>query len=136
MAPLDLTQRFSRLLFADEKPVQENRTETLKKVDELGKGGAILAVLSGANSGARYLLDSNSIIIGRSENANIFLDDITVSREHAKITKENDGNFYIKDLNSMNGTYVNLENVIETQKLNNEDIVQIGKFRLTFFQKK
>ena len=68
---------------------------------------------------------------GRNPQSSVFLDDITVSRKHAEIRNEPDG-WYIRDLGSLNGTYVNRERV-ESTKLASRDEVQIGKFRLVFF---
>jgi pSer/pThr/pTyr-binding forkhead associated (FHA) protein len=74
-------------------------------VKNLPAGAGILLVLKGAGVGGRYLLDSNETKIGRDINNEICLDDITVSRSHALISKT-DG-YSIKDLGSLNGTYVN-----------------------------
>jgi len=62
----------------------------------------------------------------------VFLDDVTVSRRHAEVVREGDA-FSIRDLGSLNGTYVNRRR-IESAVLENDDEVQIGKYRLTFLQ--
>ena len=72
-------------------------------------------------------------LIGRSPECDIFLDDVTVSRRHAEITREGD-TFTIRDLGSLNGTYVNRQR-IESTVLEDDDEVQIGKYRLTFLQR-
>jgi pSer/pThr/pTyr-binding forkhead associated (FHA) protein len=69
-------------------------------------------------------------LVGRSPECDIFLDDVTVSRRHAEIAREDD-EFTIKDLGSLNGTYVNRKR-IESASLQDDDEVQIGKYRLTF----
>ena len=74
-------------------------------LNNLPKGQGILCVLKGAGAGSRFLLDAAETKIGRDVNNEIHLDDITVSRSHALITK-NDG-YRIKDLGSLNGTYLN-----------------------------
>jgi pSer/pThr/pTyr-binding forkhead associated (FHA) protein len=70
-------------------------------------------------------------LAGRHPNADIFLDDVTVSRRHVEILRTSAG-FELRDLGSMNGTYLNGE-VVEQAKLNDGDELRIGKFRLTFF---
>jgi pSer/pThr/pTyr-binding forkhead associated (FHA) protein len=99
-------------------------------VSKLPKDVGILLVLSGAGIGGRYLLDSNETKVGRDINNEICLDDITVSRSHALISKA-DG-YTVKDLGSLNGTYINAVAVRES-KINPGDEVQIGKYHLTLF---
>ena len=99
-------------------------------VKNLPAGAGILLVLKGAGVGGRYLLDSNETKIGRDINNEICLDDITVSRSHALISKT-DG-YSIKDLGSLNGTYVNAIAVRESKVLPGDEI-QIGKYHLTLF---
>jgi len=99
-------------------------------VDALGADHALLIVHHGPNQGARFLLDVDTTSAGRSVNSDIFLDDVTVSRQHVIFIR--DGNdFYVRDAGSLNGTYVNREAVTEA-KLADGDEVQIGKYRLTF----
>jgi pSer/pThr/pTyr-binding forkhead associated (FHA) protein len=99
-------------------------------VSNLPKGEGILLVLKGAGAGARFLLDAVETKIGRDSTNEIQLDDITVSRSHAMITKK-DG-YSIKDLGSLNGTYLNAIAVRETT-INAGDEIQIGKYHLTLF---
>jgi pSer/pThr/pTyr-binding forkhead associated (FHA) protein len=99
-------------------------------VNKLPKDVGILLVLSGAGIGGRYLLDSDETKVGRDINNEICLDDITVSRSHALISKA-DG-YTVKDLGSLNGTYINAVAVRES-KINPGDEVQIGKYHLTLF---
>ena len=99
-------------------------------VKHLPAGAGILLVLKGAGVGGRYLLDSIETKIGRDINNEICLDDITVSRSHALISKT-DG-YSIKDLGSLNGTYVNAIAVRESKVLPGDE-VQIGKYHLTLF---
>lgn len=99
-------------------------------VSNLPKGEGILLVLKGAGAGARFLLDAVETKIGRDTSNEIQLDDITVSRSHAMITKK-DG-YSIKDLGSLNGTYLNAIAVRETT-VNAGDEIQIGKYHLTLF---
>jgi pSer/pThr/pTyr-binding forkhead associated (FHA) protein len=100
--------------------------------DELQSGQGLLLVKRGPNAGTTFLIESELTTIGRDPGNAIFLDDVTVSRKHATLERRADG-WFVKDLGSLNGTYVNGEQVDET-KLATSDEVQIGKFKLTFFQ--
>jgi hypothetical protein len=99
-------------------------------VDSLPPGTALLVVLRGPNEGSRFLLDSDFTSTGRAADSDIFLDDVTVSRRHAEFYRHGD-RFTVRDVGSLNGTYVNRER-IEEAELFGGDEVQIGKFRLLF----
>ena len=86
---------------------------------------------SGPSRGARFLIDRDSLSIGRAQENDIFLDDVTVSRKHATI-KRNEGKFFCEDLGSLNGTYLN-GSVVDRGELVDGSELQIGKFRLHFF---
>lgn len=101
-------------------------------VRALPSGSALLIAHSGPNKGARFLLDTDESIAGRHPNADIFLDDVTVSRRHAKFTRHGES-FLLSDIGSLNGTYINGDRIDEIQ-LNSGVQVQIGKFRLNFYQ--
>ena len=101
--------------------------------DELEKGQALLQVKRGPNAGSTFLLDADSTTVGRNTKSDVFLDDITVSRAHAIFERRPAGEWFVRDAGSLNGTYVNGEQVDET-KLATGDQVQIGRFKLTFFQ--
>lgn len=101
--------------------------------EELPAGAAMLVVKRGANAGARFVLTKDVNTAGRHPESDIFLDDITVSRKHADILRSGD-EFRIKDLGSLNGTYVNKMRVEEAD-LSSGDELQIGKFKLIFFCK-
>lgn len=100
-------------------------------VDALDEGAALLIVHHGPNQGARFLLDVDVTTAGRSVSGDIFLDDVTVSREHVQFLRSGT-TFTVKDLGSLNGTYVNRQGVTEAQ-LSAGDEVQIGKYRMTFY---
>jgi len=102
----------------------------LATVEALRPGTALLVVLRGPNTGARFLLDDDEVMSGRHPESDIFLDDVTVSRRHAEFRREA-GVFVVRDVGSLNGTYVNRERV-ESATLANGDEVQVGKFRLVF----
>jgi pSer/pThr/pTyr-binding forkhead associated (FHA) protein len=113
------------------EPDDEARDEFPFPNDELQPGQALLLVKRGPNAGSTFLMDADTTSIGRDPGSAIFLDDITVSRKHA-IFERRDGAWFIRDIGSLNGTYVNGEQVEQT-KLATGDEVQIGKFKLTFF---
>ncbi|PHP52042.1 FHA domain-containing protein [Actinomyces ruminis] len=97
----------------------------------LPAGTALLLVQQGPTTGARFLLDSAETTVGRHPRADIFLDDVTVSRKHAVFTALPDGGFSVRDQGSLNGTYVNRQRV-EQAALRAGDEVQIGKYRMTY----
>lgn len=99
-------------------------------VQALPPFSALLLVQKGPNTGARFLLDSESTMAGRHPKSDIFLDDVTVSRQHCEFLRY-EGAFYVRDHGSLNGTYVNRERIDEIA-LETGDEVQIGKYRLTF----
>lgn len=91
---------------------------------------AMLIINRGSNLGSRFLITSRGASIGRSSSSDVFLDDVTVSRSHAKIESSSSG-FFLKDSGSLNGTYVNNSSVTELV-LHSGDQIQIGKFHLLF----
>ena len=107
--------------------------EDLDTITRLSEGTALLISARGAVSGSRYLLDEDEITVGRDPRADILLDDSTVSRQHAVFRRVN-GQFFVVDAGSLNGTYVNRQRV-DQASLKNGDEIMIGKFRLVFFTK-
>ena len=102
-------------------------------VGEIQQGTAVLIVRAGAQAGTRFALGPVLTRLGRHPNSEISLDDITVSRRHAEIERRDDG-YIVRDAGSLNGTYVNQERVDQSE-LHHGDEVQIGKFRLVFFER-
>ena len=94
-------------------------------------GAGLLVVKRGPNAGARFVLDAPVTRAGRHPESDIFLDDITVSRRHAEFTQDPSGRQVVRDVGSLNGTYVNRER-IEEAVLSSGDEVQIGKFKLVY----
>ncbi len=138
LPPKDLTSTLNlRQLRSIPEPKQnQSLLNTLSEperevVAALPKDAGILIILSGAGLSSRYLLDSNNVKIGRDLNNEICFDDITVSRSHALIEKI-DGSYLIKDLGSLNGTYVNAV-AVKNGVLKAGDEIQIGKYHLTLF---
>ena len=111
--------------------VDENGEEGESLLASLGITGPALVVRSGGGiAGQPFQPGEGTTLVGRSPECDIFLDDVTVSRRHAEIVREGDA-FTIRDLGSLNGTYVNRKR-IESTELDDDDEVQIGKYRLTF----
>ena len=102
-------------------------------LDGLQEADALLVVVSGPDSGSQILLDTDVVTVGRSPNADIFLDDVTVSRKHAEFIRTPSG-FTLRDTGSLNGTYVGRQ-LIDSIELQNGADVQIGKFRMIFQQR-
>jgi hypothetical protein len=102
--------------------------------EEVDKAGAALVIRSGGGrAGESFTVDRERMSIGRSPDAAVFLDDVTVSRNHALIVRREDG-LYIDDLGSLNGTYVNRRR-IESHKLADADEIQIGKYKLSYLER-
>jgi pSer/pThr/pTyr-binding forkhead associated (FHA) protein len=87
----------------------------------------------GGRAGESFVVDQDRMSIGRTPDAPIFLDDVTVSRNHALLVRRRDG-LYIDDLGSLNGTYVNRHR-IESHLLDDGDEIQIGKFKLSYLER-
>ena len=91
---------------------------------------AMIFIARGANKGSRFLVTSEGATIGRNTTSSIFLDDVTVSRTHATISKS-EGNFILRDAGSLNGTYINNLSITEHTLVSGDEF-QIGKFHLLF----
>lgn len=104
--------------------------DELAAVEALPPGCALLIVARGPNAGSRFLLDAALTSAGRQPDSDIFLDDVTVSRRHAEFVRADPG-FRVRDVGSLNGTYVNRDRV-DDALLTAGDEVQIGKFRMTY----
>jgi pSer/pThr/pTyr-binding forkhead associated (FHA) protein len=94
------------------------------------EGTALVVRSGGGRSGETFPLDADRVEIGRSPDSDVFLDDVTVSRSHATLVRDENG-YAIEDGGSLNGTYVNRRRV-ERARLEDGDEVQIGKYRLTY----
>lgn len=126
------TSRFAPITDAEVSAPQRGLDDDdLATIAALPAGSALLIARSGPNAGARFLLNSDQITVGRSPKADIFLDDVTVSRKHALFLHSGE-DFFVRDSKSLNGTYVNMQ-LVEEAKLANGDEVRIGKYQLTFY---
>ncbi|MFM9151018.1 MAG: FHA domain-containing protein [Candidatus Planktophila sp.] len=104
-------------------------------IEEICNGSSdtsMLVIYKGPSKGSRFLITREGATIGRSQESEIFLDDVTVSRSHSVIAYlATSKSFEIADSSSLNGTYVNGTS-IDRSVLKNGDEVQIGKFHLLF----
>ncbi len=131
---------------AEAEPGEKGDTTEVYQVDEAGDlkavdleevthEGATLVIRSGGGrSGEAFNVTGERMTIGRSPEAEVFLDDVTVSRNHALLVARRDG-LYIDDLGSLNGTYVNRRR-IESHRLQNGDELQVGKYKLTYLDER
>ena len=128
---------------AREKPPPGEPATATYRIDETGElvpvdvgdvvadqGAALVIRAGGGRVGESFPLNADRMTIGRRPDSDIFLDDVTVSRDHALIVRRGH-EFHLDDLGSLNGTYVNRQR-IESHHLHDGDELQIGKFKLTF----
>ena len=115
---------------------QVDETGELRAVDieQASAETATLVIRSGGGrAGEAFALDKERMRVGRTPEAEVFLDDVTVSRNHAVLVRRREG-LYIDDLGSLNGTYVNRRR-IESHRLEDGDEIQIGKYKLTYLER-
>ena len=121
-----------------ERLVPPGGSETTRDLEVGGYGGIVGTVLQITSDGDRegeiIGLAGAELTIGRTPESDLFLDDVTVSRRHARIVVDS-GTYFIEDLDSLNGTYVNRKR-IERHQLFDGDELQIGKFKLAFIQRR
>ena len=126
-----------------EKPATGEPATATYRIDETGElvpvdvgdvvadqGAALVIRAGGGRVGESFPLNADRMTIGRRPDSDIFLDDVTVSRDHALLVRRS-GDFFLDDLGSLNGTYVNRHR-IESHRLEDGDELQVGKFKLTF----
>jgi FHA domain len=134
-------QRCGAFLMQSESP--PGTTTATYKVGETGeleeveleavvaRGAALVIRAGGGRAGESFALDGERLTIGRRPDSDIFLDDVTVSRDHALIVRRG-GDYFLDDCGSLNGTYVNRQR-IESHRLTDGDELQVGKYKLAFF---
>jgi pSer/pThr/pTyr-binding forkhead associated (FHA) protein len=130
-APLDVIAEDEHptiTLTVEAQPAGEDEVEV--DLGELPSGAGVLVVKRGPNTGSQFLVDKPVITAGRHPESDIFLDDITVSRRHVEIIS-GDAGVVVRDVGSLNGTYVNRERIDEAP-LAHGDELQIGKFKLVY----
>jgi pSer/pThr/pTyr-binding forkhead associated (FHA) protein len=120
----------------------EGETTATYRVDETGEiepvdigdvvsqGAGLVIRAGGGRVGESFPVEGERLAIGRRPESDIFLDDVTVSRDHALLVRRG-GEYYLDDCGSLNGTYVNRQRV-DSQQLEDGDELQIGKYKLSF----
>lgn len=94
--------------------------------------GGMLVVTRGPNTGAEFVLEHVITSAGRHPDSDIFLDDVTVSRRHAELERTADGDVVVRDVGSLNGTYLNGERIEGDLAISTGDELQVGKFKLVY----
>ncbi len=89
-----------------------------------------LVTIKGPNPGQRFALTGDSVLIGRQEDAAIYLDSLAVSRQHARILCHG-GEYFVEDVGSSNGTFVNGRRIGKPTPLSEHDALQIGPYTLS-----
>jgi hypothetical protein len=129
-APIDSGEHHTTTMsYAVPPPSADDDTGTIEVEDGPREVG-MLVVKRGPNTGSRFALDKDIVTAGRHPDSDVFLDDITVSRRHVEVARTGDS-YVVRDVGSLNGTYVNRERV-EEAALHDGDEVQIGAFKLVF----
>jgi hypothetical protein len=101
------------------------------ELDEVtARGPALVVRAGGGRVGESFPIEGERMSIGRRPDSAVFLDDITVSRDHALLIRRGD-DWHLDDCGSLNGTYVNRER-IESHRLEEGDELQIGKYKLSY----
>jgi FHA domain len=107
--------------------------EEVKLDDVVARGAALVIRSGGGRAGESFPLEKDRMTVGRRPDSDIFLDDVTVSRDHAILVRRG-SDYFLDDCGSLNGTYVNRRR-IESHKLADGDELQIGKYKVTFLSR-
>jgi hypothetical protein len=112
---------------------ETGEVEELVFDDAVGRGPTLVIRSGGGRGGEAFLLEADRLTIGRRPESDIFLDDVTVSRDHAILVRRS-GDYFLDDCGSLNGTYVNRRR-IESQRLTDGDELQVGKYKLAYLSR-
>jgi pSer/pThr/pTyr-binding forkhead associated (FHA) protein len=107
--------------------------EVVELEDVVSRGAALVIRAGGGRAGESFPLEGDRLTVGRRPESDVFLDDVTVSRDHAVIVRRG-SDYYLDDCGSLNGTYVNRRR-IDSHRLADGDELQIGKYKLAFFSR-
>jgi pSer/pThr/pTyr-binding forkhead associated (FHA) protein len=107
--------------------------EAVDLEEVVSRGAALVIRAGGGRAGESFALEGERLTVGRRPDSDIFLDDVTVSRDHAVLVRRG-SDYYLDDLGSLNGTYVN-RGRIESHRLRDGDELQIGKYKLAFLHR-
>jgi hypothetical protein len=112
---------------------ETGEVEVVELEDVVARGAALVIRAGGGRAGESFPLDGDRMSVGRRPESDVFLDDVTVSRDHALIVRRG-SDYYLDDSGSLNGTYVNRRR-IDSHRLVDGDELQIGKYKLAFLQR-
>jgi hypothetical protein len=101
--------------------------------DVTAHAAALVIRAGGGRTGESFAVDGERMTIGRRPDSAVFLDDVTVSRDHALLVHRG-SDWYIDDCGSLNGTYVNRHR-IESHRLTDGDELQVGKYKLAYLHR-
>ncbi|HKG16226.1 MAG TPA: FHA domain-containing protein [Solirubrobacteraceae bacterium] len=104
--------------------------EPIEMEDVVASGAGLVIRAGGGRVGETFRLEGDRLAIGRRPESDIFLDDVTVSRDHAVLVRRG-ADYWLDDCGSLNGTYVNRQRV-ESHRLQDGDELQIGKYKLSY----
>ena len=107
--------------------------EVVELEDVVARGAALVIRAGGGRAGESFALEGDRLTVGRRPDSDLFLDDVTVSRDHAVIVRRG-SDYYLDDCGSLNGTYVNRRR-IESHRLTDGDELQVGKYKLTYLER-
>jgi FHA domain len=107
--------------------------EVVELEDVVARGAALVIRAGGGRAGESFAIEGTRLSVGRRPDSDIFLDDVTVSRDHALIVRRGN-DYYLDDCGSLNGTYVNRKR-IDSHRLADGDELQIGKYKLAFLSR-
>jgi FHA domain/zinc-ribbon domain len=107
--------------------------EELRLEDVVARGATLVIRSGGGRAGETFPLGEDRVTVGRRPDSDVFLDDVTVSRDHAVIVRRG-SDYFLDDCGSLNGTYVNRRR-IESHRLVDGDELQVGKYKLAFLSR-
>jgi pSer/pThr/pTyr-binding forkhead associated (FHA) protein len=133
-APLDVSRDDRTITFRPVDPLQDAPgpdDDVIVNLADLPADTGVLLVRSGPQAGLRVRLNRKITHLGRHPDSDVYLDDITVSRRHVEVERIGEG-YVVRDVSSLNGTYLNRNRIESDTPLTHGDELQVGKFRLVF----
>jgi hypothetical protein len=115
------------------KMTETGDLEVVELGNVVSRGAALVIRAGGGRAGESFALEGDRLTVGRRPESDVFLDDVTVSRDHALIVRRG-SDYYLDDCGSLNGTYVNRRR-IDSHRLADGDELQIGKYKLAFLSR-
>ena len=130
-APLDVRGEDHTITLAPAEELKDPTGDVTIGLDDLPVGAGMLLVKRGPGAGSRFVLENEVTRAGRHPDSDIFLDDVTVSRRHAEVVRTGE-RYVVRDVGSLNGTYLNRERIESELTLTSGDELQVGRFKLVF----